>query len=515
MIDTVKENLCINRIVGSRNFNITIEGDSIIPDIKPDILNAINMTGKVCIYKKEILEGKIRLDGNVNIYLMYLADCENNRVRGFNTNLDFTEILDFPGVESRMILDEEIKIKDIECKVLNGRKVSIKAMLEVNANVFSNEKEEIVKEIVNIEDIQSQMSMINMNSLIGQNTTKAMAKETLIIDNNDELEEILSVDFNIMNKDTKVSYNKVLAKADIEMRILYLTESGRMKTLEETIPLMGFIDLVGVSEENICDVKYKLKNFVIKPNSKEEHSIYAEIEFEIFARVFENKQVNIIQDMYSPSRNLSFKENRVSTMINMRNTENTINVREKLKLEDEEFSRICDVQVKPVIAETEVSKDRVKFNGDIDLNFILTNNVEDNVITLNRKVPFDFTQEIEGLNQESKVSAVVVPKFREFAVDNMDVNAKVDLEVCTNSYNLETVNVIDNIEETIGGDDHQYSMVIYFVKSGDTLWKIAKKYKSTVEDIVRINNIENPDKIDVGMQLFIPKCSICRTEVNV
>ena len=38
-----------------------------------------------------------------------------------------------------------------------------------------------------------------------------------------------------------------------------------------------------------------------------------------------------------------------------------------------------------------------------------------------------------------------------------------------------------------------------------TLRKIAKKYRSTIEDIVRLNEIENPDKIDVGMQLFIPK----------
>ena len=54
-------------------------------------------------------------------------------------------------------------------------------------------------------------------------------------------------------------------------------------------------------------------------------------------------------------------------------------------------------------------------------------------------------------------------------------------------------------------------MVIYFVKPGDTLWRIAKKYKSTIKDIVRVNNIENPDSLEVGTQLFIPKCSVCRT----
>lgn len=505
MIEAVKENLCINRIVGSKNFNITVDGDCIIPDIKPDILNAINMTGNVCIYKKEILEGKIRLDGNVNVYLMYLADSEDGRIRGFNGSIDFTEILDFPGVDPRMTLDEEITIKEIECKVLNGRKINLRAMLEINANVFLNENEEIVKEINNVDDIQSQVVLLKMNSLLGQNSCKAVAKETFIIDSTDTLSEILSVDFDIMNKDTKVSYNKILAKADLEMRMLYLTEDGRIKSLEETIPVMGFIDLANVSEDNICDVRYRLKNVVIKPNSPEDHSINVEIELEIFCRVFEERKVNIIQDMYSPSRNLGFKENKVSTIVNMRNTEDIINIRDKVKLEDEEYTKVCDVQVTPVISETNISGDRVRFSGDLNLNFILSNNNQDNVITLNKQVPFDFTQDIEGLSEDSRLDTEIVPVFREFVSDGTEVTIKVDLGVMTHSYNLETVNVIDDIEELAEGDDNPYSMVIYFVKPGDTLWKIAKRYKSTVEDIVRVNNIEDPDRIDARYAIIYTK----------
>lgn len=176
MVEAVKESLCINRIVGSKKFNVTVEGDCIIPDTKPDILNSINMTGNVCIYKKEILEGKIRLDGNVNIYLMYLADSEEGRIRGINCSLDFTEILDFPGVDPRMMLDEQITIKGIECKVLNGRKVNLKAMLEITANVSLNENEEIVKEINNVEDIQTQVATLKMNSLVRAEFHKSKCK---------------------------------------------------------------------------------------------------------------------------------------------------------------------------------------------------------------------------------------------------------------------------------------------------------------------------------------------------
>ena len=52
-------------------------------------------------------------------------------------------------------------------------------------------------------------------------------------------------------------------------------------------------------------------------------------------------------------------------------------------------------------------------------------------------------------------------------------------------------------------------MVIYFVKPGDTLWNIAKKFGSTVEAIVRVNGIEDVNNLTIGRQLFIPRYHEC------
>ena len=86
-IETLKESICVNQIVGKSKENITIQDDVIIPDIKPDILSTIDVSGTVCVYKKEILEGKIRIDGGIQVYIIYLADDENSVVRSINTVL--------------------------------------------------------------------------------------------------------------------------------------------------------------------------------------------------------------------------------------------------------------------------------------------------------------------------------------------------------------------------------------------------------------------------------------------
>lgn len=55
-------------------------------------------------------------------------------------------------------------------------------------------------------------------------------------------------------------------------------------------------------------------------------------------------------------------------------------------------------------------------------------------------------------------------------------------------------------------------MIIYFVKPGDTLWSIAKRFRSTIDDISRVNNIEDKNSIYPGQQLFIPKYVYTKVE---
>ena len=50
-----------------------------------------------------------------------------------------------------------------------------------------------------------------------------------------------------------------------------------------------------------------------------------------------------------------------------------------------------------------------------------------------------------------------------------------------------------------------YSVIIYVIKSGDTIWKIAKRFGSTIDDIARVNGMKNPDRINVGEKIYIPK----------
>ena len=54
-------------------------------------------------------------------------------------------------------------------------------------------------------------------------------------------------------------------------------------------------------------------------------------------------------------------------------------------------------------------------------------------------------------------------------------------------------------------DENELNQYIdYVISKGDTLWNLAKKYSTTVAELVTMNNIDNPDVIIEGEKLIIP-----------
>ncbi len=506
VIDFDKDNLCINQIVGQKTDNIMVEGDIIVPDVKPDILNTIHTSGNVCIYKKEVLEGKVRIDGCVNVYIMYLADGEMSSVRSLNTCLDFTNTFDFENVRPDMNLELEVEVRSVDCKVLNGRKVSVKAAVELKQKVYSNETVEYIKQIQNVEDIQLLNKSFVLNSLIGSGMNKVYAKDTLILDNIDNLAEILKVDLKITNQDTKVSYNKILAKADASVKIMYLTEDDRINVVESIIPVMGFVDIPNVSDDNLVDTKYELKNLIVKPNSVEEHSIYIEAEIELSCMVYESRNVDMIQDLYSPSQNLVFNKKAIRSMVGKERIEDVCSIRQTSPVAEIHGNRIYDVEVVPSISNQNLLNGRIVYEGEVGLKFIYSSDNGVNIDTKTMSLPFTFNVDAPNVNQSSMVETQMQIKNQNFVVmpdGNIDIS--IDINFIMNISKMTSINLIDSINAEENRQIEIYSIIIYFVKPGDTLWEIAKRFRSTVEDIARVNNIENPDKLNVGQQLFIPR----------
>ena len=504
-IELAKETLCIGQMIGQKTENWIVEADSVVPDIKPDILSTISTNGTICVYKKEVSEGRIKIEGTIQVYVMYLADDEKANLRGLHTTVDFSKVIEMEKAKEGMHLEEEMRLKSIECKVLNGRKINIKAFLETNVTISHNEEIELIKEVKDIKDIQMLKETLKINSLLGSGVTKVYAKDTFSIQEVDDLAEVMKVNINIKHKETKVSYNKVLAKADAEVKIMYLTIDGRINQVEGMIPVMGFVDMPNVTEEELCETNYEIRNLLVKPNNVEDHSVYVEAEIELSCNVYETKEMNIIQDLYSPSVNLTYEQKKLTCLGEKTQIQNICQINEKQYMEEIGNHKIYDVEVTPICNTYNIMKDKIVYEGELELKWIYEAENSCKLDTKTMNVPFEYSMDCLGVKSNSDIHTMMEIANQDFIVmPDQSIQIKVNIQITAEVALKRAIYVMDNIAIEESKLEEKYSLVIYFVKPGDSLWKIAKKFRSTVEAISSVNCIENESKIEVGAQLLIP-----------
>ena len=499
VVDTIKENLRVNKKIATKKEIIFVEGDVIVPDAKPDILNVICTSGVVCIYKKEIIDEKVK------ICIMYMTDDTNERVRGINANLDLSETIHVSNITSEMETNIKANVKEIEAKVMNERKLSIKATIELIIEVFSKEEISIVNTLQNTEQIKMLQEELMVNSLVGSGETKIYAKDNISIDTIDNLVEILKMDVNICNKDVKISYNKVLTKAEAEVKIIYLKEDNRINKTASKIPIIGFIDIPDVTEGNSCDTDYEVRNVILKPNSVEEHSVYIEMEIGVRTTVYEEKNINVIQDLYSPSENIEFNKRTIRTIAERKEVTDTKEIKENIMIEDLTGRTIVDVDIVPMLIKQNKETNRIMYEGELQLKFMLMG--EDlQIVTKRENVPFEYTIDnvIDGENLNVNTDVEIINQ--DFIIqENGEVFVNVQMKMNSIMDRNVNINTIDEIQTNGEREEQDYSIIMYIVKKDDTLWNIAKRFGSTIDDIVRVNGIENPDSIYPGQKLFIPR----------
>ena len=487
--------ITINKKIVEKIKFLEVTGDIIVPDIKPDIVNIINTNGNVYICKEEVSEGKLRIDGNIDTYIVYLSD--NGETRSISSNISFLESIEDEKINSSTQVKYKVFIENMDTKVLNERKISTKVKIKIKLEFFEKTNITIFKEEnedLNIEKLKESM---NIKSIVDFNRTKATIKEDISVDTSLDIAEILKVSVQIENTENKISYNKILTKADAKIKIIFLTEDEKIKVVENNIPVMSFVDMEKVSENNCCQVEYVMRNMAFKVNSKEMHSINCQIDYDIICEAYENKNIEIIQDMYGIKEDIKFSKKEIDIQTEDDEKIESMQITENILIED--INTILDVNCNPVILNTNASGSFISYEGEIKTDFYYE---ADNRNGLNVKsVNLPFIAKLEKNKIEKEIEINVSKK--QFKVNNENVECDLELTFKHSQKNIKKINIIENIEKESSQSESDYKMYIYFVKSGDTIWEIAKKFKVCMSDIIKLNNLEDPNRLSIGDRLYI------------
>lgn len=508
--ETINETINVCKYVGNEKVTKIIEGEVVLQDIKPDILSIVKVSREICISKKVIEDNRIRVDGIIDVCIVYIADDETNSVRGMNSSINFSEVIDFNGVNPDSIIKFKYDAGAIEYKVINGRKISIKCNLNFDVKAFNNCEINIIKGIMNDDDMQLQKINRNICSPIARNVNHVDINENVKLnDNNSPISEILSYNIMLSNKEYKLSYNKVLAKAEAKIKIIYIAdnETQNIETFETTLPVMGFIDVDGINENDDVSIDYEIKNFSVRPFYQDMQSNAISVDGVIDVIVFsnENQDIDLVTDFYTPNSNIKTETENVNVLKKLIDREETIELNQALVVPDLEDTNILSIDGILKINERNVLNGKLAITGNIDVNLFYSK--KDSHIVENKKLDLPFQQVVKFEELTNEMNPIIHIKIDDIKYRISGENQiQVEITIIVNLIADEEVE-INSITKLDISDEKlplMPSIVIYYVKAGDSLWSIAKRFRNTIDYIKEINELKD-DVIYPGQRLLIPR----------
>ena len=483
-----KNTVSINKKMLEKQKVIELSDDIIVPDTKPDIVSITVTNANSYIYKEDLADGKYRFDGNVDAHIVYLSD--NGETKCIQTTLDFMDMIEDSIINEKMTTKYRIELVNVEAKVLNERKVSVSVKLKICFSFFECKEIEYIDNLESISGVEKLQESVSLNTIVAENKVKSSLKEEIACIDDEEIAEILRTEVTVENIENKISYNKVLSKADVCVKLLYLGTESNVKSTSVSFPIMNFIDMEKVTDEDNCDIDYKIRNMNFKNNLK---NIGCQIDFEIGCEVWNVKQIEIIKDMYGIGKNITFTQKSIEVQTNEPSAKEKVTLNENVLVED--IRGIYDVDCRANILNKTSNGNLTNYEGEVCIQIYFDNG--NSLAVKNTKFPF-----ISKMNCDSDdVEVNFVSKH--FKLNNEDVVCDVEMELSPNSSNYREIKIIEDIEEEECEIPNDYAMVVYFVKKGDTVWNIARDFKVPMDSIIKVNNLQDANKINVGEKLYI------------
>lgn len=513
-MELIKENIECEQLLGENFSDTVVRSEYVIPDTHPDVSQILMLDAKPVITSKEVMQDKIYLEGQIEYNVLYLAK-EDESMQVYNALYTgkFTNYIELNGAEHKMECEAECYVEHMECNIVNERKISIEGIIKLKSSLYKNYEFEVVKDIEGEQDIQMLKNPASIDKIAGNVDTDLIAKCHIQISNEKpEIENIIKHDISIHKKEVKVLDGKIRINACALIGILYKGKNTRdLIYIENDIPIEKEIEVNNVNSvmDNFTDFTVDADEINVGEDDLGENRII-DVESLIKAntKVMNKQDMDIIEDVYTP--NMLTKMVKKDYTLNVMHGHNISNAIVKGDIEIQgnmpRASQVIMSYGQVCVTDKKIVEGKVIVEGILKVDALYKSMDEENYIcTVKEEIPFNCSVDLPGTKIDMQCIIKAYLESIEASVENNTISIKAVVQIYTRVNYITHKEFIVDINELEGEvPEKKSSITIYVVQHCDTLWKIAKKYNTTTNVLINVNNIENPDVIKPGEKLIIP-----------
>lgn len=521
-MELLKKNIHTERIKAKALLQVPLEADINVSDAKPDVARVIYDCGTVKVDEIKAGMNKIWVKGKLCYQLLYQTDGEDKTLAGMDGDIPFMEEIYLDKIEGTDRVICRTNLDDMRVHIVNSRKLSIQSVITLEPRVEESISEELCVELDSTKDADQKLeyrkkSLNFLETIVKKRDLLRIHEETRLPAGMPDIGAALWKNAVISSISFRPMDEKLGITGELNVFIVYREDaSDRMNWYETVIPFNGNVECQNSREGMIADVLYEIghEEITVREDSDGEFRVIGvETTVELDIKLYEKESTSIVADVYGVSC-------EVQAGIDSRQFRDLcmeLNIEEKLtrsiKLEDADpkILQVCHSDARAKLAETTLRDGQLKMNGEIELQVLYASNESNaGLYPVRSTVPFEIVRDISDVDEkqlEQYSLSVWIPQQTVGIKDSAQLEWRGSITVRILIYNTKSEDILTELKiEPINADvlEKLPGFAIYYVKPGDSLWQIGKKYYVSVGRIKEMNNLTEDD-IKAGDKILIVK----------
>lgn len=508
-----KEMLHMRELSAKPGTNVMVEGDIVVPDVKPDIREVLLADATAGVTSSEVRNGKLCVSGNVQFRFFYIPDREDCDITTICATFPFSDTMEIPDNE-HMEFITHATTEHIGFNLVNSRKLSAKVIVSVQARGYEHKTIAPIS-VAETDHVQYKTSEYDIfMPLCEQQSDIALSDLLTVPAHMPDMDEILKTDAWAKTSECKIMNGKVMMRGILHLKTLYIA-ANEMQSIEQVsheIPFSEIVEAEHVDENSHVNITFCIKELTATPRGDingDTKIIHLDSVIGATLKASKSTHATFVDDCYSTSGTVEtqVRKSTISELI----TQDSATFTETQKVTLPKGVKTCEIlsaTAKALLRETIFESNMLHMKGTLVTFLLYREHQEDGkgkIRSVVTETAFDHTKPMAETHLQADCELWTEEVTAELVSDGV---VEIKTVLCTNCCIVKTTDAsfvtdcqwLDDTESAA----ERPALIIYFTEEGDTLWNIAKRYGTTVEKIKSVNGLED-DMLLSGKKILIPK----------
>ncbi len=504
---TVKTQIFETETVLNQTAEQPIDADFTLPEYYPDVEKILKCCCDVFITQKGINGSNGVVEGSADITVIYLGS--DNMLNSYEYKYPFSKTFDIPSISSEFCFTANAETEYINCRAVSPRKIDLHGAVNINVLLTERVIKEFVSDTLCGETETKRKEFITTVPLSCSEKYLNIEEEIEIGNNSKEINCVIRYDGNPHINDGKLMAGKASIRGEFAVNLLYCDNEGNIIGIKENFPFAQMLEIENSAENCKCDIFSKLCALEIKPKSNAEgevRSFSVNAKILVSVKTFCEQTVCAVLDAYSRKCETEISYIDVEFKRIIGNINENFTLKQKLDFETTEIAGVYDIWSKKEIENSSAKDGQLSVFGKMTV-YILAYDQNQIPVFFERQFPFELKKDIPKSCEQLYVNPETAVKNTGFTLlSSGEIEIRTELSLSAAIFESIKQKVISEIKlnkENPIGNKKDYATVLYYAESGETVWDIAAKYLADVEEIKKINGIEE-DVLQSGKMLLVP-----------